>query len=321
MKLVKQVVTYLIAGSLGVGKTSLIKQLLAQQSAGDKWAVLVNEFGQIGLDKALLTTAENSISITEIAGGCVCCMGGAPFQVALKEVLKKVQPQLLLIELSGLGHPLPLLRQLSSPPWEAVLDLRPMIYLMNASDLLAEQTNLKLAKEIGLLVVNKAELITNNQQQTINKLLAPIPIYWTTQGYLPLSLLPTVRINKKLISLSQEPIVAEGQEQTTQLLMNGIEYAIHDQAEGWAIGWQFSTDHCFAKQRLLTWLLAWPWVRAKLIVQTEQGWLAVNALQQVDITWTVSEWRKDSRIELIFTTSQAVDLLITDLIGCLINPS
>src|SRR5690606_35307438 len=46
--------THLIAGPLGAGKTSLIRALLAQKAAGERWAVLINEFGQIGLDAALL---------------------------------------------------------------------------------------------------------------------------------------------------------------------------------------------------------------------------------------------------------------------------
>ncbi len=59
--------THLIAGPLGAGKTSLIRALLAQKPAGERWAVLINEFGQIGLDAALLHRDEAGVSFAEVA--------------------------------------------------------------------------------------------------------------------------------------------------------------------------------------------------------------------------------------------------------------
>ena len=52
--MLEQIPTHLVGGPLGAGKTSLIRQLLAQRPAAERWAVLINEFGQIGLDAALL---------------------------------------------------------------------------------------------------------------------------------------------------------------------------------------------------------------------------------------------------------------------------
>src|SRR5690606_7970775 len=57
--------THVIAGPLGAGKTSLIRQLLAQKPEGERWAVLINEFGQIGLDAALLSTDQQGIRLAE----------------------------------------------------------------------------------------------------------------------------------------------------------------------------------------------------------------------------------------------------------------
>ena len=64
--------THLIAGPLGAGKTSLIRHLLAHKPAHERWAVLINEFGQIGLDQALLTGSYDGVSLSEIPGGCLC---------------------------------------------------------------------------------------------------------------------------------------------------------------------------------------------------------------------------------------------------------
>jgi G3E family GTPase len=54
--MLQNIPTHVIAGPLGAGKTSLIKHLMTQRPAGERWAVLINEFGQIGLDAALLTS-------------------------------------------------------------------------------------------------------------------------------------------------------------------------------------------------------------------------------------------------------------------------
>lgn len=70
----------LITGFLGSGKTTTLLHLLAQKPQGEKWAVLVNEFGEVGIDGALL--AESGAVLKEIPGGCMCCVNGLPMQVA-----------------------------------------------------------------------------------------------------------------------------------------------------------------------------------------------------------------------------------------------
>ncbi len=67
--MLKNIPTHVIAGPLGAGKTSLIRHLLAQRPAHERWAVLINEFGLIGLDAALLTTDDDGIALGEVAGG------------------------------------------------------------------------------------------------------------------------------------------------------------------------------------------------------------------------------------------------------------
>ncbi len=56
--MLREIPTHLIGGPLGAGKTSLIRSLLAQKPAGERWAVLVNEFGEIGLDAAALASGQ-----------------------------------------------------------------------------------------------------------------------------------------------------------------------------------------------------------------------------------------------------------------------
>ena len=64
--------TNLITGFLGSGKTTSILHLLANKDPAEKWAVLVNEFGEVGIDGALLSSS--GAMIKEIPGGCMCCV-------------------------------------------------------------------------------------------------------------------------------------------------------------------------------------------------------------------------------------------------------
>ncbi len=155
-----QIPTHLIGGPLGAGKTSLIRNLLTQKPADERWAVLVNEFGQIGLDAALLSTDAAGIGIAEVAGGCLCCVNGLPFQVGLTRLLRQARPQRLLIEPSGLGHPAQLLRQLGQPPWTEVLAVQPSVLVLDAAALARgaalPDSQQQALDSAGLLVLNKS---------------------------------------------------------------------------------------------------------------------------------------------------------------------
>ena len=74
--------TSLILGFLGVGKTTAILDLLKNKPENEVWAVLVNEFGEVGIDGAMLQT--EGAFIKEIPGGCMCCVAGLPMQIGLK---------------------------------------------------------------------------------------------------------------------------------------------------------------------------------------------------------------------------------------------
>ena len=193
--------THLIAGPLGAGKTSLIRHLLAHKPAHERWAVLINEFGLIGLDQALLTTDEDGISLSEVPGGCLCCVNGAPFQVGLARLLRKAQPDRLLIEPSGLGHPAELLRQLAEPPWEGVLALQPSVVVLDAAALAAgrplPQSQQAGLTDTGLLLLNKAEGLDATTRALLQAQLPLRTVRWTTQGQLDIADLPGITVQAR----------------------------------------------------------------------------------------------------------------------------
>lgn len=111
-----------ITGFLGAGKTTLVRHLL-QNNQGRKIAVLVNEFGEVGIDGELIsscqvcdddTEAENNI--VELTNGCLCCTVQEEFYPTMQQLLKRRDKiDCLLVETSGLALPKPLVQAFRWP--------------------------------------------------------------------------------------------------------------------------------------------------------------------------------------------------------------
>lgn len=319
--MLQNIPTHVIAGPLGAGKTSLIQHLMKQKPADERWAVLVNEFGQIGLDAALMGAGSDAIAIAEVAGGCVCCVNGAPFQIGLSRLLRKARPDRLFIEPSGLGHPAQILKQLSEAPWLGVLALQPCVMVLDAQAMAqgktlpeTQQTALKSA---GLLVMNKSHSVQKEQREQIAYDLPKCPILWVENGRIPLKSLPVADmkdIHPVDNSLIYKDIIQVGSVftdpgipiQQTQL-----------QPEGWSVGWRWHASRQFDLSRLQEWLKSLDWRRAKLVVRASEGWFSSNSVDNSLQFWKPSEWRQDSRLELIFDQPQDLDVLRAGLESCL----
>ncbi|EJM20810.1 putative GTPase, G3E family [Pseudomonas sp. GM18] len=318
--MLQNIPTHVIAGPLGAGKTSLIKHLLAQRPAGERWAVLINEFGQIGLDAALLTQDADGIALGEVAGGCLCCVNGAPFQIGLGRLLRKARPDRLFIEPSGLGHPAQLLRQLSEAPWQGVLAVQPCVLVLDARALAAGKplpaAQQQALDSAGLLLLNKAEGLDDGDRQRVVAQLPPRPLYWTQQAVLPLSELPGLKA-QAVVGVDNF-IVPKGLAQMPAIWTDPAQPICLSQAQegGWSVGWRWHPSQTFDAVLVGQWLENLEWLRAKLVIHSVEGWVSANALDNSLLDWQPSEWRRDSRIELIFSEPQVVESLQRDLADC-----
>lgn len=126
---VSNVPVTLISGALGVGKTTAIRGLFAHRPEGERWAVLVNEFGEVGIDGAVLESG--GLSVREVPGGCICCSAGLSMRAALVRLLREIRPDRLIIEPTGLAHPASVLDQLRSPGLREAVSLRATITLVD----------------------------------------------------------------------------------------------------------------------------------------------------------------------------------------------
>ncbi|MFJ4374964.1 CobW family GTP-binding protein [Pseudomonas japonica] len=319
--MLQNIPTHLIAGPLGAGKTSLIRHLLGQRPANERWAVLINEFGLIGLDAALLSTDDAGVSMGEVAGGCLCCVNGAPFQVGLGRLLRKARPDRLFIEPSGLGHPAQLLAQLRLPPWRGVLAVQAPVLVLDAQAL-AEGAELPEAQQqalasAGLLVMNKSAAVEEDRRLWITARLPKVPLQWVEHGRIDLADLPLDPLATVDNSAVDNVVLDEKAPIAPLWTDPPVPLCSYQQAaDGWSIGWRFHPQQRLDIERLQAFLEGLEWRRAKMVVHGRQGWRSANALAGQALHWEESAWRRDSRIELIFAQVGDHAALQQGMLGC-----
>lgn len=140
MSLAKTPVT-IITGFLGAGKTTLVRHLMANPE-GKRLAVLVNEFGALGVDGEILKSCADANcpvdNIIELANGCICCTVADDFIPAMEKLLALPQkPDHILIETSGLALPKPLLKAFDWPAIRSRITVDGVIALADAEAVVA----------------------------------------------------------------------------------------------------------------------------------------------------------------------------------------
>jgi G3E family GTPase len=101
-----------VTGFLGTGKTTFIGRSLLPALAGRRFALLVNDFGEVGFDGRLFR--KDGLDVIEVEGGCICCSAGAEVTAALARVRETLAPEILVVEGSGVADPYPLIEALET---------------------------------------------------------------------------------------------------------------------------------------------------------------------------------------------------------------
>ncbi len=117
----------IVSGFLGAGKTTFIKQL-AQRSGRD-FVVLENEYGQTGVDGALLDTPDKSMNVWELTEGCICCSMKADFAASVLTIANALDPEFLVVEPTGVGMLSSIIANLRQIEYERIALLRPITIL------------------------------------------------------------------------------------------------------------------------------------------------------------------------------------------------
>ncbi|MBL4764536.1 MAG: GTP-binding protein [Colwellia sp.] len=328
--------TSLITGFLGVGKTTAILQLLANKPKNENWAVLVNEFGEVGIDSALLAgnSNEKGVFIREVPGGCMCCASGVPMQVALNQLIAKSKPDRLIIEPTGLGHPKEVVDVLTSGKYQQIIALQSIFCLVDARNLSDKRYTehpsfVQQLKVADIILAAKADKYSAQDEENLSafidknelseKALHLIqhgnvdPNWLTQERNITIAAKPMIGIAvpsshdiSPEIELNYQNELKLNQARKTRLAQDGI-IVLNNHGEGYfSKGWIFSDEYMFDHQQLMAQVSSLKVTRVKGVVRTEKGSYSFNKAGS-DFSCNKISSAKESRIELIDSNESALN--------------
>ena len=151
----------LLAGFLGAGKTTLLKRILSWEADLSDTIVMVNEFGDIGIDGALLK--DSGSDVIELTSGCICCTLSADLHQSLTRFWERFKPRRILIEASGVADPKSITTVLQDPQIGQHMALNKIITVLEADIWRAREVFGQLfynqLEMAHLILLNKVDLL------------------------------------------------------------------------------------------------------------------------------------------------------------------
>ncbi len=347
----QSVPTNLITGFLGVGKTTAVIDLLQRKEPGSRWAVLVNEYGAVSIDDALIEgSAPEGVTVKEVGGGCVCCASAPFLPVAIHFLLLEARPERLIIETTGLGHPARLLDSLRMS-YHGRLDVRATLGIVDPHDFAKPEMRdnpifIDQIQMADVLVMNKLDTATPELvadfQSWANGLFPPkLLIAGTTQGRLDPAWLDLSANDERLPlypqahNLERQPNPPtpfprkEGGEEPPAVLSpspfrGGVgEGVLSSPPKRYltppACGWVFDPADVFDEAKLLALLANTKEVtRLKGVFHLADEWAAVNRAGTA-MSVAPTAYRRDSRVE-VFADGLDWDRFERELRACVLAP-
>jgi len=333
--------THLIIGRLGSGKTSCIRRLISQKPKNEKWAILVNEFGQIGLDAALLETQSNDgFNITEIAGGCICCAAQSQLRVSLNNLIRTYRPDRLIIEATGLGHPAAIIDLLRDEYMSKIINVNAVIAILDLTlfykpfDKLTENSPLttesfsQQTHLADIIVLNKSDLVPERNITNAKKYLdtiypKKIQIIETVNGQLPINtLFIQTTSNQKNLSHSHISDAYNTTSENFSFKDYVIESFCSETNEHLSFGYIFPPAIIFNRKKVTKFIedgFTDEIIRLKTVINCDKFWYAFN-VSGSQLESFESFYRRDSRIEFI-TENKLInrEAIKIQLLNCITN--
>jgi len=188
----------ILTGFLGAGKTTLLNHILTNQQ-GLKTAVLVNEFGEIGIDNDLVIATGDDM--VELSNGCICCTINGELLEAVYRILERPEKvDYLVLETTGLADPLPVAMTFLGSDLRDLTRLDSIITLVDAENFGPQILEGEVARSqvvySDMILLNKCDLVEEPRLQAVEaELLAIKPearILRSVKGEVPLPLLLSV---------------------------------------------------------------------------------------------------------------------------------
>lgn len=329
---------HLVTGFLGSGKSTLIRRLIEQKPEGERWAVVINEFGRVGIDQAMFAERDDLV-VKGLPGGCLCCQLAFVLQASLVNLLHCYRPDRLIIEPSGLGHPAGLLDVLRGESFDGVLEVRDIIALLDPRRLDDPRSRehetfrdqLSMADGVALTMT---DLTTPAQCEAARTWLGE---FWPAKrwiaeaphGELPLFHLLEGREHGKTTAAAPaahqaaRPAVASLVLEDVELREPTPGKPLREEGASLGhatLGWRWHASEVFDLDRLTALLGELPaGLRVKGVLHTADGWKLYNRADGT-VSLTDTAWRRDSRLELIGETGSltAAERLEGKLADCLL---
>ncbi len=171
----------IVTGFLGAGKTTLIRHVIAN-AQGRRLAVIVNEFGDVGIDGAILKGCGNAAcpedNIVELANGCLCCTVADEFVPALDAILAKGGIEHIVIETSGLALPKPLVQAFHWPAIKSRVTVDGVVVVVDGAAL----ADGRVAQDLEALAApafrRRSRSFTTIRSKKFLRIRSPAPIWW-----------------------------------------------------------------------------------------------------------------------------------------------
>lgn len=315
----KKIATHVITGFLGAGKTTAILHLLANKPDHEKWAVLVNEFGEIGIDGAILEG--HGVQIREVPGGCMCCAGDVPMNIALNSLISRVKPDRLFVEPTGLGHPQSIVDILADSYYGDLLDLRAVICLVDPRRLREPRfaDNAIFHDQLAIadvVAANKSDLCHAEDEAAFKQWLATAQppkqaCGWLRQGRIDPHWLELPHSGHRIAPKAEPPrfnsVRLPVPPPETIALKPGEAFTRREnRGDGYfSCGWLFAEDTRFDFHKLTLVISVLGIHRLKGVMNTDQGTCVFNA-ENGALSIQEIEGRLDSMVEMIHHSPIAV---------------
>lgn len=152
--------SFVITGFLGVGKTTMLTNTVKEHFSDKKVAIIVNEFGDIGVDGNILSNVYSEV--LEISEGCICCQLAQEFEAGVIEIMNKYNPEIIFVETSGASEPFPIFMSLQN----LGISVEGVICVVDSKNLDSYKDNSTARYQIGgsnILVLNKTDLVNDEE--------------------------------------------------------------------------------------------------------------------------------------------------------------
>jgi G3E family GTPase len=163
--------SFVITGFLGVGKTTMLINTVKEHFSDKNVAIVVNEFGDIGVDGNVLKNVHSEV--LEISEGCICCQLAQEFEGGVIEIMQKYNPDMILVETSGASEPFPIFMSLQN----LGIAVEGVICVVDSKNFGEYKENSTAKYQVGgsnIIVLNKTDLVSDVELEALEEEVAKI---------------------------------------------------------------------------------------------------------------------------------------------------